>query len=41
MANATNPYGDGRAAQRIIGIIKNSFGFSHKLPPEFRPRKRP
>ncbi len=41
MANATNPYGDGRAAQRIIGIIKKSFGFSRKLPREFRPQQRP
>lgn len=38
MANAVNPYGDGKAAQRIVAIIRNYFGFSRKRVAEFRPR---
>jgi UDP-N-acetylglucosamine 2-epimerase (non-hydrolysing) len=38
MASATNPYGDGRAAQRTVGVIKHYFGFSRTLPREFTPR---
>lgn len=39
MANAVNPYGDGRAAQRIVAIIKNYFGFSRTPIREFKPGK--
>jgi UDP-N-acetylglucosamine 2-epimerase len=38
MAAATNPYGDGFAARRTVGIIKHYFGFSRRLPREFVPR---
>jgi UDP-N-acetylglucosamine 2-epimerase (non-hydrolysing) len=38
MATATNPYGDGFAARRTVGIIKHFFGFSKSLPREFTPR---
>ncbi len=37
MASATNPYGDGHAARRTVGIIKHYFGFSKALPSEFKP----
>jgi UDP-N-acetylglucosamine 2-epimerase (non-hydrolysing) len=37
MASATNPYGDGKAAQRTVGIIKNYFGLSHRTINEFTP----
>jgi UDP-N-acetylglucosamine 2-epimerase (non-hydrolysing) len=37
MASATNPYGDGRAAQRTVAIIKQYFGFTKVLPAEFKP----
>jgi UDP-N-acetylglucosamine 2-epimerase (non-hydrolysing) len=37
MASATNPYGDGNAARRTVGIIKHYFGFSKHLPAEFVP----
>jgi UDP-N-acetylglucosamine 2-epimerase (non-hydrolysing) len=37
MASATNPYGDGRAAKRTVGIIKQYFGFAKTLPAEFMP----
>ncbi len=37
MASATNPYGDGRAAQRTVAIIKKYFGFSATAIREFRP----
>jgi len=37
MASATNPYGDGNAARRIVGIVKHYFGFSTHLPAEFTP----
>jgi len=38
MANAVNPYGDGRSAERTVKIIKNYFGFSHEIVDEFIPR---
>jgi UDP-N-acetylglucosamine 2-epimerase (non-hydrolysing) len=38
MATATNPYGDGRAARRTVGIIRNALGFARTLPQPFRPR---
>lgn len=37
MASATNPYGDGNAARRTVGIMKHYFGFSKHLPAEFVP----
>lgn len=45
MANATNPYGDGRAAERIHAILRVYFGLSTRLPEPFEPdaalRNRP
>ena len=38
MASAVNPYGDGRAADRTVRIIKRSFGLSRSPIREFRPR---
>ena len=38
MANATNPYGDGYASRRTIQALQHFFGFSKKMPSEFRPR---
>lgn len=38
MASATNPYGDGHAAERTVEVIKKYFGFSKKAYREFRPR---
>ena len=38
MANATNPYGDGHASRRTIQVLQHFFGFSKKMPSEFRPR---
>lgn len=38
MATATNPYGDGHAARRTVGVIRHYFGFSRALPKEFVPR---
>lgn len=38
MASATNPYGDGRSARRIVQIIKHYFGMARYLPKEFIPR---
>jgi UDP-N-acetylglucosamine 2-epimerase (non-hydrolysing) len=37
MANAVNPYGDGRASDRIINLIKNYFGLSKRRMHEFIP----
>lgn len=37
MASATNPYGDGKAAKRTVGIIKHYFGMVKALPAEFKP----
>lgn len=36
MSRARNPYGDGRAARRIVGVLRHYFGFSRNLPREFR-----
>jgi UDP-N-acetylglucosamine 2-epimerase (non-hydrolysing) len=33
MANAVNPYGDGRAAQRTAGAIKHMFGLGNRPVP--------
>ncbi len=35
MSRARNPYGDGRAAERIRGALRHHFGFSPNLPEEF------
>ncbi len=37
MATATNPYGDGRAARRILQILRVHFGLSRELPEPFQP----
>ncbi|MBX2991073.1 MAG: UDP-N-acetylglucosamine 2-epimerase (non-hydrolyzing) [Bacteroidetes bacterium] len=37
MATAVNPYGDGKAAQRTVAILKNYFGFTKSVVREFRP----
>lgn len=37
MANAVNPYGDGRASERIVRAIRFKFGFSGERPGEFTP----
>jgi UDP-N-acetylglucosamine 2-epimerase (non-hydrolysing) len=36
MANAVNPYGDGRAAERTIEAILYYFGLTKRRPAEFR-----
>jgi UDP-N-acetylglucosamine 2-epimerase (non-hydrolysing) len=35
MSRARNPYGDGRAAERIVGVLRHYFGFERNLPDEF------
>ncbi len=40
MANAVNPYGDGRAAERIAGAIEHMFGLSAR-PTPFGPESLP
>jgi UDP-N-acetylglucosamine 2-epimerase (non-hydrolysing) len=35
MANAVNPYGDGKASARIMGALLHYFGFIDVLPDEF------
>ena len=37
MATATNPYGDGRAALRIVQVLRVYFGLSDQLPEPFQP----
>uniref|UniRef100_A0A7C3MJX0 UDP-N-acetylglucosamine 2-epimerase (non-hydrolyzing) n=1 Tax=Dictyoglomus thermophilum TaxID=14 RepID=A0A7C3MJX0_DICTH len=37
MARALNPYGDGKASERIRDILLYYFGFSSSLPEEFNP----
>jgi len=39
MANAVNPYGDGRASQRIVQAIKYRIGLCQDPPQEFSPLK--
>lgn len=39
MANAVNPYGDGRASERIVRAIRYKFGISKRAVEEFRPPK--
>jgi len=36
MATATNPYGDGKAAWRIVEILRRHFGLRKRRVPEFR-----
>ena len=38
MANAVNPYGDGKASSRTVSIIKNYFGITHDIVAEFKPK---
>ncbi len=35
MAEARNPYGDGRAAERIVASLRRYFGFTKNFPSEF------
>ncbi|MGE5704814.1 MAG: non-hydrolyzing UDP-N-acetylglucosamine 2-epimerase [Clostridia bacterium] len=37
MAKATNPYGDGKASQRIVEAILYHFGYKSERPPAFQP----
>ena len=37
MAQAVNPYGDGRASERIAGAIEYAFGLAGEPPQEFHP----
>jgi UDP-N-acetylglucosamine 2-epimerase (non-hydrolysing) len=37
MARAHNPYGDGRAARRIVDAIRHQFGLCEERPAEFTP----
>ncbi|MDR5709978.1 MAG: UDP-N-acetylglucosamine 2-epimerase (non-hydrolyzing) [Armatimonadota bacterium] len=41
MANAVNPYGDGRAAARIRQILRVHFGLQDRLPEPFEPASPP
>lgn len=38
MASAINPYGDGKASARTVGLIKNYFKLSRRRVVEFNPR---
>ncbi|KWX89004.1 UDP-N-acetylglucosamine 2-epimerase, partial [Paenibacillus riograndensis] len=35
MANAKNPFGDGKTSKRIVDIVANYFGFLGTLPDEY------
>ena len=35
MAEAVNPYGDGKACRRIVGFILKHFGYTDETPEEF------
>jgi UDP-N-acetylglucosamine 2-epimerase (non-hydrolysing) len=37
MANAVNPYGDGRAAERSVAAMAHVFGLRDERPDEFMP----
>lgn len=39
MAQAANPFGDGRAADRIVAALAYRFGFATAAPEEFKPFK--
>jgi len=36
MINIENPYGDGKSSARILKYINYYFGFTNKLPVEFK-----
>lgn len=38
MAHAENPYGDGRAAQRVVAALRFHFGWATERPTPFTPR---
>ncbi len=40
MSTAVDPYGDGKASERIAGVVLNYFGFIKKRPAGFRPNAR-
>ncbi len=40
MSAAVNPYGDGKASQRIVSALLHHFGFSKKRPTGFRPNAK-
>jgi UDP-N-acetylglucosamine 2-epimerase (non-hydrolysing) len=40
MASAVNPYGDGRAADRTVHIIRHYFGLARSTAKEFQPQRR-
>jgi UDP-N-acetylglucosamine 2-epimerase (non-hydrolysing) len=37
MSQTASPYGDGRAAQRILGAVRHRFGLDSQRPADFRP----
>jgi UDP-N-acetylglucosamine 2-epimerase (non-hydrolysing) len=39
MSTATNPYGDGLASKRTVGIIKKWFGFTRATVKDFAPNR--
>jgi len=36
MSRAVNPYGDGKASERIVQALLHYFGFTDKKPKEFK-----
>jgi UDP-N-acetylglucosamine 2-epimerase (non-hydrolysing) len=38
MARAENPYGDGRAAERVVAYLRHYFGMTHERPAPFAPQ---
>lgn len=40
MSAAVNPYGDGKASERIVNVMMNHFGFTKKKIKEFSPRAK-
>ena len=40
MSNAANPYGDGRASERIVAALAHYFGLDSERPQEYVPRVR-
>ena len=39
MSQAVNPYGDGKAAERIVAALRYIFGLSSKAPSDFSPKQ--
>ncbi len=35
LTRKTNPFGDGKAASRVVGFLKHYYGFSARIPKEF------